>query len=111
MSATHENFYYEIFINQEILVLRNFCTIKVWHYTVAIMSHKVVSYKVIISTVIVYVYTIDPDSTKDEEPSVAAVNKKPLIGSQLSDPALLDGPPEQVCNVCMFVCMHVRICV
>ena len=84
---------------------------KIWHYTVAIISHKVANYKVIISIVIVYVYTIDPDSTKDEEPSVAAVNKKPSKGSQLSDPALLYGPPEQVCNVCMFVCMYVRMCV
>ena len=49
----------------------------------------------------------NPDSTKDEEPSVAAVNKKPSKGSELSDPALLDGPPEQVCNVCM----HVHMCV
>ena len=58
--------------------------------------------------IIVYVYTIDPDSTKDEEPSVAAVNKQPSKGSQLSDSSLLDGPP---CYVCMFVCMHVRMCV
>ena len=83
---------------------------KVWRYTVAIISHKVASYKVIISIVIVYVHTIDPDSTKDEEPPVAAVNKQPSKGSQLSDPALLDGPPEHVCNVC-FVCESMTVCV
>ena len=58
-----------------------------------------------------YVYTIDPDSTKDEEPSVAAVNKQPSKGSQLSDPALLDEPPEHVCYVCMFVCESMTVCV
>ena len=41
LSATHENFYYEIFINQKILVLsfKKFLHMKIWHYTVAIMSH------------------------------------------------------------------------
>ena len=58
-----------------------------------------------------YVYTIDPDSTKDEEPAVAAVNKQPSKGSQLSDPALLDGPPDHVCNGCMFVFVCVCVCV
>ena len=86
---------------------------KIWHYTVAIMSHKVAiaSYKVIISIVIAYVYTIEPNSTKHEEPSVPTVKRKPSKDSQLSDPALLYEPPEQVCNVCMFVCMHVHMCV
>ena len=77
------------------------------------MSHKVASYKVIISIVIVYVYTIDPDSTKDEEPSVAAVNKKPSKAShdQSLDPALLYGPLNKyVMCVCLCVCMYVCVC-
>ena len=60
-----------------------------------------------------YVYTIDPDSTKDEEPPVAAVNKQPSKGSQLSDPALLDGSPDHVCYVlclCLCVCVCVYVC-
>ena len=54
-------------------------------------------------------HTIDPDFTKDEESSIAAVDKKPSIGSQLSDPVLLDGSPEHVCNVYIFV--FVCVCV
>ena len=43
------------------------------------------------------VLTSAPDSTKEEElPVAAAVNSKPLKSYQISDPALLDGPPEQV---------------
>ena len=54
--------------------------------------------KVTFSKLTLCVLTLAPDSAKEKEPPVAAaVNSKPLKSYQISDPALLDGPPEQVC--------------